>query len=109
MGCDSGRFRFLLGSAGRGLCCVKAPFRAPTCTPTTYTGFFGVQRASLVIKEPVGVIGVQVFGIVEIEARDFYFEISPEDYQDEEANICNNKKALTPQGELWESVHDYSA
>ena len=33
------------------------------------------------------------FGIVEIEERDFYFEISPEDYQDEEANIRNNKKA----------------
>ena len=32
-------------------------------------------------------------GIVEIEERDFYFEISPEDYQDEEANIRNNKKA----------------
>ena len=32
-------------------------------------------------------------GIVEIEERDFYFEISPEDYQDEEANIYNNKKA----------------
>ena len=36
---------------------------------------------------------INVLGIVEIEERDFYFEISPEDYQDEEANICNNKKA----------------
>ena len=28
MGCDSGRFRFLVGSAGRGLCHVKAPCRS---------------------------------------------------------------------------------
>ena len=28
MGCDSGRFRFLVGSAGWGLCHVKAPCRS---------------------------------------------------------------------------------
>ena len=40
--------------------------------------------------------------IVEIEERDFYFEISPEDYQVEEANIRNNKenkKSINPSGE----------
>ena len=64
MGCDSGRFRFLLGSAGRGLCCVKAPFRAPTCTPTTYTGSFLVwQRASRLIKS-FAVIGEGPLGIL---------------------------------------------
>ena len=51
MGCDNGRFRFLLGSAGRGLCCVKAPFRAPTCTPTTYTGSIITRLALCHVKK----------------------------------------------------------
>ena len=45
---------------------------------------------------------MRVPGIVEIEERDFYFEISPEDYQVEEANIRNNKenkKSINPSGE----------
>ena len=43
--------------------------------------------------------------IVEIEARDFYFEISPADYQDEEANIRKElkeiKKSINPSGETY--------
>ena len=44
-------------------------------------------------------------GTVEIEERDFYFEISPADYQDEEANIRKelkeNKKSIIPSRDTY--------
>lgn len=45
-------------------------------------------------------------GVVEIKIRDFYFEISPADYHDEEANIpetTRKKKGINPAGDTVES------
>ena len=52
---------------------------------------------SLVAADSTKMVGLtelalfHAMGIVEIEERDFYFEISPADYQDEEANIWKHQ------------------
>ena len=49
---------------------------------------------SLSLLSRVATLGCVCVWIVEIEERDFYFEISPADYQDEEANIRKNSRKI---------------